>query len=277
MSKKRRLTARQVRYLWAVGAFRRKGGTKRGVTYDRAAAQRARPAIGGSKAAGLRSGTGGRAKPDHSATRAARIAAGQRRLEQFAGRQAAAYKARLSPSGSEKIARGGERLADGGRAGKKQRIFIDQNGDARSRPVRPGLVGRYGRKGAGDYATEGRSVNRADAVQRAAARAVAVSAAKQRGRAYINATQRKGLDASPAARRSLTASEFKAALRETGAKALPSPRQVKVAGSRQKLAAALRRYRAESPALAREKLLKLKTEPQYKPNLRNPFRARRKD
>ncbi len=88
MSKKRRLTARQVRYLWAVGAFRRKGGTKRGVTYDRAAAQRARPALGGSKAAGLRSGTGGRAKPDHSATRAARIAAGRAVLD----------RARLEPT-----------------------------------------------------------------------------------------------------------------------------------------------------------------------------------
>lgn len=39
---KRHLTARQVRYLWAVGAFRRKSGTKRGVKYDADKARAAR-------------------------------------------------------------------------------------------------------------------------------------------------------------------------------------------------------------------------------------------
>ena len=81
---KRKLTARQVRYLWAIGAFRRKAGTKRGVVYDRAAAQRARPVIGGSKAAPLRSGAAPArripSKAERDATRASRIEAGRNHL-----------------------------------------------------------------------------------------------------------------------------------------------------------------------------------------------------
>ena len=63
MAGKRKLTARQIRWLFATGRLRASGrGKDRKVTYDKNAGAPKRTVIGGSKAAGLRGGAGGRAK-----------------------------------------------------------------------------------------------------------------------------------------------------------------------------------------------------------------------
>lgn len=82
MAGKRKLTARQVRYLFATGRLRASGsGKNRKVTYSKDAGAPKRTVIGGSKAAGLRSGSGsGRRAPskaERDKTRAARIEAGK--------------------------------------------------------------------------------------------------------------------------------------------------------------------------------------------------------
>lgn len=91
---KRRLTARQVRYLWAIGAFSRKGGTKRGVVYDRAAAQRAR--------AGGGSGRRIPSKAERDATREMRVGAGKQRAVSFFAK-AASKEARANSTVEHKV------------------------------------------------------------------------------------------------------------------------------------------------------------------------------
>ncbi|MFC5846726.1 hypothetical protein [Deinococcus petrolearius] len=235
-------------------------------------------AVIGAKAAHLRgSGSGGKPKADHSATRAARIAAGHKQLERYAGKQAADYKARLSLVGTPHTAsrKAFGKYADTGNKyrGRDKGYLI--NGNLHERQHRPRIVGQFGGEGAGRAATRGTSVNRTDAVQRAAARALDVSYSKQRGRAFINARDGASLDASTAGRRSLGASEFRSALRDTGAKSFPSARQERATRRRNNLAAQLRAFRKQDATLARQKLLKLKTDSRFADILRNPNRRTR--